>query len=97
MQSAPRGAPLVIDPSVMKVLWAEARRERAEIGVALLGAAGALHDVWPLQLLEQFSGTIGGGTSEVHRNMIGERALGLPPEARVDRDVSYRELTARRA
>ena len=81
-----------IDGSVMKVLWSEARRERAELGVALLGAGGALRDEWPLQLLEQFSGTIGGGTSEVHRTMIGERVLGLPPEPRVDRDVSYREL-----
>jgi alkylation response protein AidB-like acyl-CoA dehydrogenase len=86
-----------IDGSVMKVLWAEARRERAEIGVALLGAGGALQDDWPFALLEQFGGTIGGGTSEVHRNMIGERVLGLPAEPRVDRDVSYRELAARRA
>jgi alkylation response protein AidB-like acyl-CoA dehydrogenase len=85
-----------IDGSVMKVLFSEARRERAELGVALLGAAGALYDEWPLQLLEQFSSTIGGGTNEVHRTMIGERVLGLPPEARVDRDVSYRELAARR-
>ena len=85
-----------IDGSVMKVLWSEARRERAELGVALLGATGALYDEWPLQLLEQFSSTIGGGTNEVHRTMIGERVLGLPPEPRVDRDVSYRELAARR-
>jgi alkylation response protein AidB-like acyl-CoA dehydrogenase len=66
------------------------------LGVALLGAAGALCDEWPLQLLEQFSSTIGGGTNEVHRTMIGERVLGLPPEPRVDRDASYRELAARR-
>jgi alkylation response protein AidB-like acyl-CoA dehydrogenase len=85
-----------IDGSVMKVLWSEARRARAELGVALLGAGGALDDDWPLQLLEQFSSTIGGGTNEVHRTMIGERVLGLPPEPRVDRDVSYRELASRR-
>jgi alkylation response protein AidB-like acyl-CoA dehydrogenase len=91
-----RGRP-EIDGSVMKVLWSEARRERAELGVALLGAGGALRDEWPLQLLEQFSGTIGGGTNEVHRTMLGERVLGLPPEPRVDRDVSYREAVAPRA
>jgi alkylation response protein AidB-like acyl-CoA dehydrogenase len=85
-----------IDGSVMKVYWAEARRERAELGVALLGAGGALVDDWPTQLLEQFAGTIGGGTSEVHRTMIGERALGLPPEPRLDRDLSYRELVTAR-
>jgi acyl-CoA dehydrogenase len=84
-----------IDGSVMKVLWSEARRQRAELGVALLGAGGALHDEWPIQLLEQFSGTIGGGTNEVHRTMIGERVLGLPPESRVDRDLSYRQLVGR--
>jgi alkylation response protein AidB-like acyl-CoA dehydrogenase len=86
-----------IDGSVMKVLWSEGRRARAELGVALLGAGGALHDEWPTQLLEQFSSTIGGGTNEVHRTMIGERVLGLPPEPRVDRDVSYRELVGRHA
>jgi alkylation response protein AidB-like acyl-CoA dehydrogenase len=97
MQSSARsGGRPEIDGSVMKVLWSEARRQRAELGVALLGARGALNDVWPIQLLEQFSGTIGGGTNEVHRTMIGERVLGLPPESRVDRDVSYRESAARR-
>ena len=94
--SARSGGRPEIDGSVMKVLWSEARRERAELGVALLGAGGALNDEWPIQLLEQFSGTIGGGTNEVHRTMIGERVLGLPPESRVDRDVSYRESAARR-
>lgn len=96
-QSVRRGSRPQIDGSVMKVLWSEARRERAELGVALLGAAGALWDEWPIQLLEQFSGTIGGGTNEVHRTMIGERVLGLPAEPRVDRDVAYRELVASRA
>jgi len=98
VEHSPRGGGRPeIDGSVMKVFWSEARRERAELGVALLGAAGALDGEWPMQLLEQFAGTIGGGTNEVHRTMIGERVLGLPPEARVDRDVSYRELVASHA
>ena len=103
-QQAGAGGRGAVDGSVLKVLWSEARRARAELGVALLGAAGsllgaegALYDDWPIQLLEQFSSTIGGGTNEVHRTMIGERVLGLPPEPRVDRDVAYRELAARRA
>ena len=96
-QSVRSGSRPEIDGSVMKVLWSEARSARAELGVALLGAAGALCGEWPIQLLEQFVGTIGGGTNEVHRTMIGERVLGLPPEPRVDRDVPYRELVASRA
>jgi len=90
-------ASVPIDGSVMKVLWSETRRDRALTAVALLGARGALLDEWPLELLEQYAGTIGGGTNEIHRTMIGERVLGLPPEPRVDRDVSYRELAGRRA
>jgi alkylation response protein AidB-like acyl-CoA dehydrogenase len=93
-QSVRDGGRPDVDGSVLKVLWSEARAERSELGVALLGAAGALAGNWPTQLLERFTGTIGGGTNEVHRTMIGERVLGLPPEARVDRGGTYREPAA---
>ena len=84
-----------IDGSVLKIIWSEARRDRARLGVALTGARGGLVGHWPVQLLEYFSGTIGGGTNEIHRTMLGERVLGLPAEPRVDRDVSYRARGAR--
>ena len=48
---------------------------------------------WQGQVLRQFHWRIGGGTDEIHRTMIGERVLGLPPEPRVDRDVPFREQT----
>jgi acyl-CoA dehydrogenase len=91
------GAPAPIDASVLKVVWSESRAFRDEVAVDVLGAAGALagtdapkHGYWQTQMLNRYWATIGGGTSEIHRTMIGERALGLPPEPRVDKDLPFR-------
>ncbi|MGH9050201.1 MAG: acyl-CoA dehydrogenase family protein [Acidimicrobiia bacterium] len=96
LQSVRDGGVPALDGSLLKLVWSEAHAERANAGVDLLGPAGALYGPeapeggrWQVQLLNRFWGTIGGGTSEVHRTMIGERVLGLPPEPRVDRDVPW--------
>jgi len=91
-----RGTPP--DPSVLKNFFTQSLSKRVELAVDLEGAGGMLADgdaiqdgFWQKQCMAQFSSRIGGGTNEVHRNMIGERALGLPPEPRTDKDVPWRE------
>jgi alkylation response protein AidB-like acyl-CoA dehydrogenase len=90
-----RGDRPSIDGSVLKLLWSQAWAARAELGAGLCGAAtaaGAEPDAeyWRSQVLARFSGSIGGGTDEIHRNHVAERVLGLPPEPRVDRDQPWR-------
>lgn len=91
-----RGTPP--DPSVLKNLFTRALSERVELAVDLEGAAGMLagadapqEGFWQRQVVGQFAARIGGGTNEVHRTMIAERALGLPAEPRDDKDVPWRE------
>jgi alkylation response protein AidB-like acyl-CoA dehydrogenase len=92
-----RGTPP--DPSVLKNFFTQSLSRRVELATDLEGAAGMLagsdapqDGFWQMQVMNQFSSRIGGGTNEVHRNMIGERALGLPAEARTDKDVPWRQL-----
>jgi alkylation response protein AidB-like acyl-CoA dehydrogenase len=87
------------DPSVLKNFFAQSLSRRVELALNLEGAAGMLAEgdavqdgFWQKQCMAQFASRIGGGTSEVHKNMIGERALGLPREPRADKGVAWKDL-----
>ncbi|MGH8995551.1 MAG: acyl-CoA dehydrogenase family protein [Acidimicrobiales bacterium] len=80
------------EASVSKLFWSEYHQRVASIGMGVLGAEGMLAgesddgryhlDGWQSILLSSLSGTIAQGSSEVQRNIVGERALGLPKERR---------------
>ena len=67
----------------------------------LLGAEGALDgDEFPrsrdanYSQLNAYFTSIGGGTDQIQRNIIGEMILGLPKEPQTDRDVPFRNVPA---
>jgi alkylation response protein AidB-like acyl-CoA dehydrogenase len=70
------------EASVRKLLGVEHDQLVQEVGLGLAGADGALADGsaanWSHQFLFNRQLTIAGGTSEIQRNIIAERALGLP-------------------
>lgn len=70
------------EASIRKLLGAEHDQRTQELGLALLGPEGATTvgaaGRWTFGFLANRCLTIAGGTSEIQRNVIGERLLGLP-------------------
>ncbi len=75
------------EASVTKLVWATWHRSLGELAMDVLGAAGLaapdgeLSD-WQRLYLFSRADTIYGGSNEIQRNIIAERVLGLPREAR---------------
>ena len=96
LDAARRGEPLPLDPSLLKLHVAESRRRDATLAPQLLGmaATAVAHEAseWSMERLHfRFGVSIGGGTDEVHKNNVAERALGLPRDPRADKDVAWRD------
>jgi alkylation response protein AidB-like acyl-CoA dehydrogenase len=73
--------------NVSKLLWANWHRELGEIAMDVQGKAGLAlpggdFDEWQRLYLFTRADTIYGGSNEIQRNIIAERVLGLPREAR---------------
>jgi alkylation response protein AidB-like acyl-CoA dehydrogenase len=74
-------------PFMHKLVFSELAQRATRLACQLLGSEAQLWmgDVrapdagdWPRAYLNSYGFTIGGGTSEVQRNILGERVLGLP-------------------
>jgi alkylation response protein AidB-like acyl-CoA dehydrogenase len=72
--------------SFMKLSTSELRKELYQVGMDMQGAWAAVPDSawsvsdgrWQKAWITSLAGTIGGGTSEIQRNVIATRVLGLP-------------------
>jgi alkylation response protein AidB-like acyl-CoA dehydrogenase len=95
------------ESSVLKLAYSRHTAATADLAMALAGPAGMLLGAssptssspaedalegWRQHFLVQWSSRIGGGTDQIQGNVIAERVLGLPREARPDKDVSFRQL-----
>ena len=87
LADAAAGAPAGIDSSAIKLLWSETHQRLFDVAMEVLGPAAALgpqeptgpdEGRWVRDYLWTRAETILAGTSEVHRNIIAERGLGLP-------------------
>ncbi len=83
MLGARQGPQASTASSLLKLAATEVGFETAEVRVGLSGANAMLDDDEAVRaLLAAPGGRIAGGTSQVQRNLIGERLLGLPAEPR---------------
>jgi alkylation response protein AidB-like acyl-CoA dehydrogenase len=76
------GGELGAESSVTKVFWSDLDVALHQTACELRGADAELVDSWTDGLLFALGGPIYAGTNEVQRNIIAERLLGLPREAK---------------
>ncbi|XEC32613.1 acyl-CoA dehydrogenase family protein [Streptomyces fradiae] len=77
------------EPSLAKLSWSHWHRDLGELAMDVRGAAATLAagepyelDAWQRLFLFSRADTIYAGSSEIQRNIIAERVLGLPKEPR---------------
>jgi alkylation response protein AidB-like acyl-CoA dehydrogenase len=64
--------------SVFKLRFSEARQRLYDVAARVVGADALLDGRWTAQRLQGLSYTIAAGTSQIQRNIVAQRVLGLP-------------------
>jgi alkylation response protein AidB-like acyl-CoA dehydrogenase len=75
-----RGKTTGLEGSMAKLLWSELQQRIYETAMDILGGDAVLQGEWLHGLLDSRGLTVAAGTSEIQKNLLAERALGLPRE-----------------
>jgi alkylation response protein AidB-like acyl-CoA dehydrogenase len=83
--------------SIIRITHAETHQVGFDTALALTGSAGIVEDDDDLirygeRYLSRQTAALGGGTTEIARNIIGERVLGFPREHAADRGVPFKDV-----
>jgi alkylation response protein AidB-like acyl-CoA dehydrogenase len=83
--------------NIMRLFGGESVSRQAEIGVEIMGPNVAASDDpqmvgYGTSYLMRQGGSLGGGSTEMARNAISERVLGMPREFAADRDVPFSQV-----
>jgi len=72
--------------SISKLVGQEHERRLFELMLDVQGVKGLYEGTWTRAYMSTRASTIGGGTSEIHRNRLAERVLGLPRDLWADEE-----------
>lgn len=82
------------ETSISKLVGQENEKNLFELMIDVLGSEGLADNIWTRAYLSTRASTIGGGTSEIHRNKLAERVLGMPRDPWADQEPAPKTADA---
>ena len=91
---------------IVKLIGTELRHEIECLGIDVMGEIGLSygnnphkrgHGSWQYQYMFYLGLIIGGGTSQIQKNIISERSLGMPKEPKIPSKTAVPKTAAREA